>query len=379
MTVLGLAVLVGVLGMTALMVDNLRRFRRAPAAPAAPVPAVSVLIPARDEEASIEAAVRAACAQTTDVEVIVLDDGSRDATPVILRRLAAELPRLRVLPGTPLPQYWAGKAWACWQLAVAARHDWILFVDADVRLAPDAAARAMALARADDADFASGFPRQVTASPGEALLVPLIHLVLLAYLPFRLLRDGRWPSVAAGCGQLMLARRAAYFAADGHRAIRGSLHDGLQLARRMKRVGFPIAVFDATDLAACRMYEGLGAAWRGFARNAYEALGSPATLTGLVALNLALFVAPFVGLAAAAVAGGVTVSVPWGVAVAVVTGLRLALAARFEQPRWIALATPAAVLLLAGIQINSFVNHVIGRPVMWRARAYAPPAAAGGR
>lgn len=374
MTVLASAVLLGVLLVAVLVLDNLRRFRRTPSAPAGSPP-VSILIPARDEEAGIEAAVRAACAQTAGGEVVVLDDGSRDATPAILRRLAAELPRLRVVRGSPLPQYWAGKAWACWQLAVAARHGWILFADADVRLAPDAVARAMALADAEDADLASGFPRQVTRSAGEALLVPLIHLVLLAYLPFRLLHDGRWPGVAAGCGQLLLARRAAYFAADGHRAVRASLHDGLQLARRMKAVGLRISVFDATDVAECWMYDGLGGAWWGFARNAYEALGSPAVLGALVLLNLGLFVAPFAGLLASLAVGGLAVAA-WGAAATVVVALRLTLAARFGHPLWTALATPLAVLLMTGIQLHSFVNHLTGRPVIWRARAYARPAAA---
>ena len=132
---LAIVVLAGLTAVSALFLWNLCLFRRA--APVSPhMPAVSILIPARDEAAEIEGAVRAACAQTApDLEVIVLDDGSTDGTGAILSRLERELPRLRVEAGVPLPPGWAGKAWACWQLArIHARHPWVLFVDCDVRL-----------------------------------------------------------------------------------------------------------------------------------------------------------------------------------------------------------------------------------------------------
>ena len=233
-------ILAGLLGICAQAAWNLRLFRRAPA-PLADPPSVSILIPARNEAAQIEGAVRAACAQTAPaVEVVVLDDGSTDGTGAILERLRAELPRLRVVAGTPLPPGWTGKMWACWQLAHAhARSEWFLFVDADVRLSPEAAARGLAAARAESAEFLSAFPRQITVRAGEALLVPLIHLVQLAYLPMALVRRLPMPSLSAGCGQFVLVRRAAYLAAGGHRAIRDTLHDGVMLARRMKAAGEP--------------------------------------------------------------------------------------------------------------------------------------------
>jgi hypothetical protein len=367
--ILALVVLLALLGVAALVASNLRVFRPAPAAgPTAPV--VSVLIPARDEQAGIEAAVRAASDQPGAAEVVVLDDGSTDDTPAILARLAGEPDGPRVVTGEPLPPGWAGKSWACWQLAGQARAPWLLFVDADVRLAPGAVVRLLAAAREAGVTFLSGFPRQLTGSVGEALVVPLIHLVLLAYLPMRLARRRPEPALSAGCGQLMLVDRDAYLAAGGHRAIRATLHDGLMLARRMKAAGAPVGLVDATDLATCRMYAGLGQTWRGFARNAYEALGSPAALAVMLALNAGLFVLPFVALPWTLVQGRIWTAALWAAAVAIVVGLRLALARRFRAPAWTALATPVAVLLMLGIQLHSFVNHCLGRTVVWRARAY---------
>jgi Glycosyl transferase family 2 len=372
-TILALAVLLGLVGVAALVAANLRIFRPAPPALPDPPP-VSILIPARDEAAGIEAAARAACAQTTpEGEVVVLDDGSTDGTAEILARLAAELPRLRVVAGAALPPGWAGKAWACWQLASRhARHDWLLFVDADVRLAPAAAARALAAARAQDAVFVSAFPRQETKTAGEALLVPLVYLVLLAYLPMALIRRHPMPSLSAACGQFMLVERAAYLAAGGHQAVPATLHDGLKLARRMKAAGFPVGLFDGGDIATCRMYAGFRATWRGFARNAYEALGSPAALATMVVLNGAFFVLPFVALPVVILTGaGAVATASWGAAAALALGIRTALAVRFGVPAWTVLATPVAVASMIGIQLHSSVRHATGRPVVWRARAYS--------
>ena len=380
MTLVAAVCLTVLTGVSALALWNLRIFRPSPQDLARERPAVSILIPARDEAAEIEGAVRAACAQTAPaVEVVVLDDGSTDGIGEILRRLARELPRLRVVSGALLPEGWAGKAWACWQLASDhARHPWLLFVDADVRLSPDAVGRALAAARGQAAEFVSAFPRQTLGSVGEALLVPLIYLVLLCYLPMALIRRHPRPSLSAGCGQFMLVERRAYLAADGHRAVRATLHDGLELARRMKAAGFAVGLFDGSDIARCRMYPGFRAAWRGFSRNAYEALGSPAALAVMTVLNGGCFVLPFVGFPVAVAFGGWSAEAAlWLVAVLTGVALRAVLAARFSAPWWTALATPLAATLMIGIQFHSFFRHVTGRPVVWRARVYEGEARTG--
>ena len=248
----------------------------------------------------------------------------------------------------------------------------MLFVDADVRLELEAAARAVALARAESADFVSAFPREITGTAGEALLVPLIDLVLLSSSA-----DGAHPDEAHAeplgrLRQFMLVRRHAYLEADGHRAVRGSLHDGIKLARRMKATGHSITVFDGSDIATCRMYAGFRAAWRGFSRNAYEAMGSPSALAAMIALNAGFFVLPFVALPISLVGDGLTTtSALWAAAAALALGIRTALAARFGAPAWTVVATPVAVLLMIGIQLRSFFNHCTGRPVVWRTRAYS--------
>jgi hypothetical protein len=371
MSGLALAVLALAVAVAAIVARNVRVFRRAPAA-ADDAPAVSILLPVRNEEEAIEEAVRGACAQTAPCEVVVLDDESTDATPAILARLVAELPRLRVVRGRPLPEGWAGKAWACWQLATEhARHDWLLFVDCDVRLVREAAARALALAQLENTPFVTAFPRQRTPTVAEALVVPLIHLVLLAWLPLWLVRRVQRPSLVAGCGQFMLVERRTYLGAGGHRAIRASLHDGLMLARRMKAAGVSVGICDGSDLASCRMYPGLAAVWRGFTRNAYEALGSVPALATMVALNGTVFVLPFVALPwTLASSGPGLAALAWGGCAAIALAIRAALARRFGAPAWTTLATPLAVSLMIAIQVQSYVNTIRRRPITWRARVY---------
>ena len=182
---------------------------------------VSVLIPARDEAANIGAALDLALAQEdAEIEVLVLDDGSIDGTGGIVAARAAADPRVRLLKGAPLPSGWNGKQHACHQLSKAARMPLLLFVDADVRLAPDAATRMHAYLLRRRLDLVSGFPRQVTRTIGEIVAIPQILVLLLGYLPFPMARLLPGTGFAAGCGQLMMVRAEAYRAAGGHAAFR---------------------------------------------------------------------------------------------------------------------------------------------------------------
>jgi 1-acyl-sn-glycerol-3-phosphate acyltransferase len=176
-----------------LFLVNVRRYRRAPAkAGSREYPAVSVLIPARDEELSIRAAVESVLANKgVTLECIVLDDHSSDRTAAIVRELSQHDPRLRLETAPALPPGWNGKQHACFVLSRNAKHDVLCFVDADVRLAPDALSRMLAFMNASGAPMVSGFPHQETHTWMEKLLLPLIHFVLLAFLPMGRMRSSR--------------------------------------------------------------------------------------------------------------------------------------------------------------------------------------------
>jgi hypothetical protein len=334
----------------------------------------SVLIPARNEEATNANAVRSVLRnQATDIEVIVLDDDSADQTGQIVRAIANDDARVHLATAPPLPPGWCGKQHACHVLAHLARHPLLVFMDADVRLKPDALARMSAFMEQSGAALASGLPRQETETLSERLLIPLIHFVLLGFLPINRMRAGRDPVYRAGCGQLFIARRQAYHTSGGHSAIRATLHDGPKLARVFRAAGFATDLFDATCIAECRMYSTNAEVWRGLAKNAHEGLGSPrligpATLLllGGQALPLCLLVAACLQTPASPLAIGFSIL---GTAAAFLP--RLLAVARFRQPLDGALLHPLGICALLSIQWFAFVRSLRQRPAVWKGRSYS--------
>lgn len=378
MTAIALAALVCALIPALLFWRNLFRFTSPPAAPAGWLPAVSVLIPARDEEATIEASVEAALASTgVKLEVVVLDDSSRDRTAEIVGRLARIDPRVRLETAPPLAPGWCGKQHACAALALHARHPVLVFVDADVRLEPDGLARAAAFLDRSGAGLVSGFPRQETGTFLERLLIPLIQFVLLGFLPMGRMRRSRHPSYGAGCGQLFVARKADYERAGGHGAIRESLHDGIALPRAFRRAGIATDLFDATDVAVCRMYHSAGEVWRGLGKNATEGVASPGKIVPVTALLLAGQVVPPVLLLLALV-GWIAPAVGWLALAGTIAAFapRLMAVERFRQPLDGALLHPLAILIFLAIQWTALGRHLLGRPAAWKGRSYSPRPAA---
>jgi hypothetical protein len=350
---------------------NLSAYQPPPApAGGASLPRVSVLIPARNEEQTIQAAVAAALAsEGVEVEVVVLDDQSEDETATIVRRLADCDDRVRLLDGPGLPDGWCGKQHACWVLAHGASFEWLLFQDADVRLTPGGLARMVAFLEESGADLASGIPSQETGTLLEHLVIPLIHFVLLGFLPIKRMRASRDPAYGAGCGQLFLARRSSYDRAGGHAAIRSTLHDGLELPRAFRAAGLKTDLCDATQVARCRMYRGGRALWNGLAKNADEGLGTATLIVPLTLLLLFGQVLPIVLV-------GITMwrwslaALPAIVALMCSYYPRLAGLARFPQPFLAALLHPLGILVILAIQWWSLLRRALGRPSHWKGRRY---------
>jgi hypothetical protein len=332
------------------------------------LPPVSVLIPARNEEKKIRAAVESVLANRgVELEVIVLDDHSSDGTAGIVSELAARDRRVRLESAPPLPAGWCGKQHACAVLAGLARHPLLCFVDADVRLSRDALARMSGFLEAGQAALVSGFPHEETGTLLEKLLLPLIHFILLGFLPLDRMRASRSPAYAAGCGQLMLARRSAYQAAGGHSAIRESLHDGLRLPYAFRVSGFRTDLVDATQLANCRMYAGACEVWHGLVKNATEGMAAPARIVPFTVLLAAGQVLPFVLIFSAR---------GWPLLLAVLAAAlawypRIAAAARFRQSWLEALLHPLGIVLLLAIQWYALARKALGIPTGWKGRTYA--------
>jgi glycosyltransferase involved in cell wall biosynthesis len=347
------------------------------------LPPVSVLIPARNEEASIEAAVQSVLSSRgVNLELTVLDDGSTDRTAEIVRALAEEDPRLRIETAPPLPAGWNGKQHACWTLASLAKHDVFCYVDADVVLGSEAIYRMVSelnIVTGDKQEIAlvSGFPRQITETFLEKLLLPLIHIVLLCFLPLVGERWTRWPAFAVGCGQLMMVRREPYFESGGHSANPMTMHDGLLLPKLFREHGFRTGVFDLTRDAACRMYTSAGQVWNGLVKNATEGM---ATLLRLPVFTVLLFFGQVTPIAIIVWAYAEQNNVPFNLALLAwqlaVMALLFALIVRFVslwryQQNWkSAVLHPLGVLLLLLLQWYALLRKPFRRPTAWKGRKY---------
>lgn len=355
-----------------LFLINLFYYRRLPAVSGKPVgtAAVSVLIPARNEEANIALTLESVLANRgIAFEVVVLDDHSTDRTAEIVSRFVARDARVRLEFAPALPAGWCGKPHACQVLADRARHGTLVFIDADVQLAPDALKRMASFLHSSRAALASGVPHQRLGTFSERLLLPQIHFVLLGYLPLPMMRWTKLPAFSAGCGQLFVLRRDAYETVGGHAMIRETLHDGVKLPRLFRRNGFHTGLFDATDVASCRMYRTNGEVWRGLGKNATEGLAAPLTIAPMSLLLFGGPVLPFLLLA-------VLPALSFSGTVAVIAALflawlpRLVAVVRFRQPFGSAVLHPLGVLALLAIQWFALARHCFGKPAVWKGRSY---------
>jgi hypothetical protein len=251
-----------------------------------------------------------------------------------------------------------------------------VFLDVDVSLSADALARAVAFLDESGTALASGFPRQTTSTLLDGLLLPLIHFILLGFLPLARSRQDNSPGLAAGCGQLFVTRRADYARAGGHEAIRASLHDGVKLPRAYRRAGLRTDIFDATDSATCRMYERNADVWRGLSKNATEGIGSPATIVPFTLLLAGGQILPAV-LVAWGWATGWRGWPAWAVAVALAAAAlsflpRIVAAVRFRQGFASVAAHPLGIAVFLAIQWLALARKLLGVPTSWRGRSLAP-------
>jgi hypothetical protein len=353
-------------------------------------PLICVCIPARNEEANLEACVRSVLASThRNVAVYVYNDHSTDATGTILETLMAEDSRVRATPVVPLEPGWNGKQFGCHQMGQHAQGEYLLFTDADVRFAPDCLSATLNRARALSVDLLSTFPMQRTHTLSEALVIPLIHFILLSYLPMSRMRNTTDPAASAGCGQFLFVRREAYISAGGHAPFKASMHDGIKLPRTMRKAGFRTDLFDATALVSCRMYRGFVQTWRGFSKNAYEGLGSIPLLVFVTIVHAIAYLMPWCVLILAAIASASpsaasspailrAASDPATVGLAVLACFvaiahRCLLALRFQQRFSGAFLHPIGIMLMTAIQWNSLYLHLTNQRA-WKGRGGNAPA-----
>ncbi len=335
------------------------------------LPKLSVLIPARNEEARITPVLQSVLACTgVDFEVIVADDSSTDGTARIVTEMAKSDPRLKLVTTRALPEGWLGKNNACHFLSTKAGNPYAVFLDADVTLERDALVRiASEFARRPQLKLLSGFPRQITGSFWEQTLIPLIHTVLLGYLPFPGVKFTNSAMFATACGQLIAVQMDAYRDVGGHERIRDCIHDGVMLPRHFRAGGHRTDLMDITDISATRMYETGPQVFSGLMKNAHEGMATPIGLPVWTTLLVGGHVLPLVMAVVAWLAGAsqdtmqlaiIAAALPWV--------MRFLMTAIFRQSWFGAVIHPFGVAVLVGLQWVAFFRWRAGKKVSWRGR-----------
>jgi len=235
------------------------------------MPEVSAIVPARNEEANLERAVRSLTAQPEIAEIIVVNDQSTDRTSAILQMLSAEFPQLRVLETTSLPDGWVGKNHAVWLGAQQATQPWLLLTDADTTHLPGSTCRALDDADHHSADLVSYSPDQEMPTWWERALIPFVYCRLARHFPYGRVDDPYSPPAANG--QYILVRREAYFTIGGHQSVAGEVLEDVALARRARHAGFKIYFARSEGIARTRMYRTFGEMWEGWKKNLYPLVG----------------------------------------------------------------------------------------------------------
>lgn len=338
---------------------------------------VGLLIPARNEEAGIAETLNNALQSEYDLlEVWILDDHSTDRTADIVQEIANKDDRVHLIHSAELPDGWNGKQHACWQLANATDTELLLFMDADVRLARGAIRRMVAEQDNRRVALLSGFPKQLTQSFAERLLIPMMYYILLGYLPLDRMRASTQPEFGAGCGQLFLARRKDYFASGGHQAIANSRHDGVKLPRAFRQAGLSTDLFDASDLAQVRMYDGFRSVVVGIMKNATEGIaGQPLIYIFTVLLGCGVIL-PVFSFAHAVFYGWIFIdsarcwsTILLGIATVLSFLPRFQIAGRLEESKLGAILQPLAVGMFLALQWWAFAREKLGKsPIEWRGR-----------
>jgi chlorobactene glucosyltransferase len=352
---------------------SLRKPRRGGRLPS-PAPFVSVLVPARDEEANIRRCLESLQKQDyPDFEVLVLDDNSADTTALIVQEMAARDKRIRLVTGEPLPDDWAGKPFACYQLAKLARGDWLLFVDADTVHAPGMLRGVLGIALKRKISLLSGFPRQIASSLPQKIAVPLIYFIIMGWAPLWWIHRSRATRPSVAIGQFLLFSRDEYWRIGGHKVVQSRILEDIWMGIEVSRHGGRHIAVDLSSVVSCNMYPRVGDMWTGLVRCIYSVTAiSPLALVALVPVACFFYLGPFYWLCNGFFMSQATLA--WRAVVvfqiALVIFMRWLVDSRFKEPSISAWLHPLGIGYLIVTVVYSVLRWLVGAGVTWKERLY---------
>jgi glycosyltransferase involved in cell wall biosynthesis len=333
-------------------------------------PRVSVIVPARNEEADIEQGLSSLLALDYDnYEVIVVDDRSTDRTGEIIDRVAASPAAhgcLRVVHVSELPSGWLGKPHAMWSAGLQATGEWLLFTDADVLFKPEVLRRALSYAEAEQADHVVVFPRMIMKRPGERMMIAFFQtLFTFGHRPWRVADPNTDDHM--GVGAFNMVRRTAYDAVGTYKALRMEVLDDMKLGKVIKKAGLRQRNVFGEDLISIRWARGAMGVVDNLTKNFFAVLSfqwwrTVASAVALFYLNLW----PFVGLWLAHGWG----RLPYAIALGSMFLIYLGMSFRSSIPAYYFVLHPVSTVLFEYTLLRSMFLTLWNDGVTWRGTKY---------
>lgn len=340
-----------------------------------PVPLVSVLIPARNEEKNIAACLESLKKQDyPNFEVLVINDNSSDNTASIVSKIAAEDDRIRLFHGKPLPADWAGKPFACYQLAKKAKGSWLLFIDADTIHAPNMLRSVIAQAIEVKSSLLSGFPRQLAYGLPQKLAIPVLYFVLISWIPFWWLHSSKKPRPSLAIGQFLLFTKKAYWQIGGHKAVKARIIEDVWLGIEITKHGGRHIAVDLSSVIFCNMYRNVGEMWEGFIKWEYSVASlSSVALVGLVIAGYIFFLAPFYWFWNELFIVDATLALRAVIIsqIAIILVMRWLVDNNFKEPVISTILHPVGFLFLFITAIYAGARKMLGTGIYWKERFYS--------
>jgi glycosyltransferase involved in cell wall biosynthesis len=356
------------------LIWNLHNSRSFPKAakhlPAANKQQLSVLIPARNEEATIGRLLESLIPQQAYIkEILVLDDHSNDQTAAIVRQYEHKLP-LRLFSGKALPPGWTGKNYACQQLGEYAKGEWLLFLDADVTLEARGLQR---LQHYLDGRFqmVSAFPRQRVHTFMERMLIPFMLFLVICHLPIKQVQRSYDPKFAAAHGAFICIHQQSYHEAGRHAAIKSAIVDDMELMRLMKQANYPVALLRGEQFASMRMYEKNHEVWLGFRKNIFSGTGNNIFLTLFICLLYSvLYIVPVALAVFGAVTGDMQTVLMAAIAYALGVLIKFHIDYQARIQKWLCFLHPLACSFFILLALDAIRIHWRGEGYEWKGRRY---------
>jgi len=353
-----------------------------PTPPPIHAPLISVCIPARNEERNIRTCVEAMLSQDyPNLEVIVLDDRSSDATPQILADIASRDSRLHYISGSELPKGWVGKPFALFQASAFARGEWLCFMDADTFATSTTLSSCYAKAIETNADMFTIMTFQVLGSFWEKVVMPIVLTALsVGFSPRKVNDPARKDAIANG--QFILIKRSTFDAIGGYESLKDQIVEDKAIAEKVKWNGYRLIVADGTRIMKTRMYTSLSEMWEGWTKNIYLGLSDRSAMLmlgvfgGLLALMAAFFLPiwPLTGILWVLKGGG------WLAALVIIQAIllwsvliheRVKITRKLEISAWYAFTLPIGAAVFAAMMLASTWKVISGRGVTWKGRMYS--------